>query len=128
MTYLGIDYGKRKIGLAISEGDMAGPYGLVYITSLKDGVEKVLQIIRKENIEKVVVGVAESGESRAITLEFIKQLKKRGLEVVETEETLSSQAALGKMLELGTTRRHRQTEDAFAAVEILQVYLDRINS
>lgn len=127
MKYLGVDYGKKKVGLAISEGALASPWQVLSANSLADAVEKISKIVTKEQITKVVVGVPESGEARRVARNFIARLKKviaREIEVVEVEETLTSYEAREFMVELNLKRKSKQKEDAYAAAIILQRYLE----
>lgn len=127
MRYLGIDYGKRKVGFAISEGQIASPLKIIEISGLADGVQKTLQVIKKEGIDRIVVGVPESGEARKIADSFISQLKnKTEAEVITTEETLSSKDAKKLMVELNLSRKQRKSEDAYSATIILQQFLDTL--
>lgn len=122
MKYLGIDYGLKKIGLAVSDGQIASIYSVLQINSLKDAVSKLRDILAKEEIGIVVVGVAESGESRKIAKDFIKELRKYEIEVVEVDETLSTSDAQGLMRNLGI--KDKKKEDAYSAALILQNFLD----
>ena len=124
MKFLGVDYGLKKMGLALSEGMTASPFKILEISSLKDALEKVSHVISSEKIEKVVIGVSESGESRKITLEFIKGLRKKGIEVIEVPETLSSVEARERMIEMGSSKKSRKKDDSVSASIILQGYLD----
>lgn len=116
---LGIDYGEKKIGLAIADSLVAEP--LKVVSSL-DGV---VSEIRKNNIEKIVVGISE-GESADKAKAFGRILQERvGMEVVFQDETLSTQEAQTLAMEAGIKRKKRKgMEDAFAAALILQNYLD----
>lgn len=122
MKYLGIDFGLRKIGLAISDGELASPLGIIHVKDKKDAVKKIKDIIKEENIDQLVVGLPESG-IRSAVLKFITQLKLK-IPVETVEETLSSQQAKGRMINLGIKRKKRREEDAYSAAEILQNYLD----
>lgn len=124
MKYLGIDYGKRKIGFAISEGELASPFKTIEVRSLNDALTQAAQIINSEAIDKVVVGMPESGQARKITKKFIQFLKKK-VDVEETGEVLTSRNAQRIMLYQNIPRKKRMTEDAYAASLILQDYLDK---
>lgn len=129
MRYLGVDYGKRKVGLAISEGKIASPFKVILVNALKDALIKISAVIRKEEVDHVVIGMPESGEARKITQRFIRGLKKvapLGCDIVEAEETLTTQNALNKMIEQGFSKKRRQIEDAYSAAIILQNYLDQV--
>lgn len=130
MKYLGIDYGKKKIGLALSEGITASPYKVLSVSSLKDAINQISQIIKKEEVDEIVIGIPESGEASNITKSFIKDLKNitpRECNIVEVEETLSSYSAKNDMLNLGISKKDRKTEDGYSAMNILQNYLDSKN-
>lgn len=129
MKYLGVDYGKKKMGLSVSEGQVASPLSVIKITGLNDGAEKISQVIQREEVDLVVVGVAESGEARKISKKLVAELKKRHeiVQVMEFEETLSSFEARELMLELNIPKKKRQDEDAYSAVLILQNFLNSLN-
>jgi putative holliday junction resolvase len=123
MKYLGIDYGKTKMGLAFSEGLTASPFKVVEINGLEDALKKTQKIVEQEKIDQVVVGLPESGEARMIAEKFIKGLKPF-IEVVTADETLSSHNARENMIKLGKGKKARSQEDAHSAAIILQEYLD----
>jgi putative Holliday junction resolvase len=130
MRYLGVDYGLKKVGLAISEGQVASPLKVVSISSLKDGVEKVSHEIKKEQIQRVVIGVSD-GKMGKISRQFASELKKRyateQVEVIEVDETLSSRDAQSLMITLGVSQKERREEDAYSAMLILQQFLDSLS-
>lgn len=125
MRYLGVDYGLKKIGLALSEGQVASIYKVIDVSSLKDALTKVKKIIHDEKIDRVVIGIAE-GESAKIAKKFSKSLSKE-ITVIETDETLSSKQAKSMMIELHVGQKRRSKEDAFAAAIILQNFLDSLD-
>lgn len=129
MKYIGIDYGLKKVGLAISEGQIATAFKVIPISGLKDGVEKIKKVVIDEGVSRVVIGIAESGESRKAVLAFIRELKKvleGRAEIIEVEETLSSNEAREYMLGLGISQKRRKEEDAYAAAIILQKFLNSL--
>lgn len=128
MKYLGVDYGKKKIGLALSEGLFASPFKILSVSSLRDALEQIVHIIRSEQINVLVIGIPESGEARKIVESFLKELHKQrfDVQIIEVDETLSSQQARDEMIELNIKRQKRAEEDAYAASVILQNYLDSI--
>ncbi|MBI2011342.1 Holliday junction resolvase RuvX [Candidatus Daviesbacteria bacterium] len=126
MKYLGVDYGKKKIGLALSDGAIASIYKTLKINGLNDALYKIKKVIEQEEIERVVIGVAESGESKALVKKFIKELKKYPkVVVIETDETLTSHDAKDLMLKIGVSKKEK--EDSYAAALILQNFLDSLN-
>lgn len=121
MKYLGVDFGLRRVGLAISEGSLVSPWKIIEGKGVKDLAEKVANVAKEFDL--VVVGMPE-GKMGTNVRGFIKLLKSNGLEVVETDETLSSQTALKLMVEQGVPKKKRQFNDDQAAAIILQGYLD----
>ena len=118
MRLLGIDYGDKKIGLAISEGLLAEP---IEVVPVQRGVSQILRICHENRIEKIVVGISE-GIMAEKSREFAKMLgKATGLSVELWDETLTTQEAVDKMRQLG---KKKKDEDAISAALILQAYLD----
>ncbi len=123
MRYLGIDFGLRKIGLAISEGVIATPFKVIYVNSQEDAISKILEVAQKENINKIILGVPESG-IRVTILKVVKKLKEK-YELDLVEEHLSSKNAKSTMMNLGIGKKERMEEDAYSAAIILQDFLER---
>lgn len=122
---LGIDYGKRKIGLAMAEGKLAAPLKVIKIKTEEEAIEKIKQTIKEEEIEKVVIGIAEGGMGKQ-TRKFTTKLRKELNIPVETwDETLTTKDAQRLSIEAGIQRKKRkEQEDAYAATLLLQNYLD----
>lgn len=123
MRYLGIDFGLRRIGLAISEGDLAAPLKTIAVKGLIDASQKVAEFVQKEGFSRVVVGLPE-GKMGKNVLGFVNTLRKTGLNVETFDETLSSKRAKQVMIELGVSVKKRRLEDAYSAAQILQDFLD----
>lgn len=125
MRYLGIDFGLRRIGLAISEGELASPWQILQVKNFPEAVEKTSTIIKEGKFDKIVVGLPE-GKMGQNVVGFVKALKKAGFEMETYEETLSSKKALAVMIEQGVSQKKRRHEDAYSAAGILQDYLDNL--
>lgn len=123
MRYLGVDFGLKRLGLAISEGDLATPFETVRVKDLHDAVNKIAEVAQVKRAEKIIVGLPE-GKIGSTVLGFINALKKIGLSVESTDETLSTRKALEKMIEIGIPKKKRQKNDAYSAAIILQEYLE----
>lgn len=123
MRYLGVDFGLRRVGLAISEGTLASPLKTIEVRGLANAIEKVEEIAQSQGFTKIVVGLPE-GKMGQTVLGFVEALKKKELDVVTTDETLSSQQAIQRMIELNIPKKVRLTNDAYSAAIILQNYLD----
>lgn len=121
--YLGVDWGEKRIGLALAEPEtkMALPFKTV--NSLKD----LLSVIIEEEIALIIIGVpikmAGEAANNPLFLNFLQELKaKTSVPVIEIDERLSSKAADA----LIGDRRDKAGRDEIAASIFLQTYLDRI--
>lgn len=144
MRLLGIDYGLKKIGLALADSDLAQPLGVVKVGGGRWDVGsgkinkfvsgeinkfvsgEIRKICQKYRIEKIVIGLPEGKMARRVKKfgQGLSQLT--GLLVDFQDETLTSQEAVAKMIEAGKKRKARQEkEDAVAAALILQNYLGK---
>jgi putative Holliday junction resolvase len=126
MRILGIDYGRRKIGLALATSKIAEPLKVVVYDSLNEAYAKLAKVIEEEKIEKVVLGISE-GEMAKETRLFGRKLEEvTGLKPIYQDETLSTQEAQSLSINAGLKRKKRkELEDAYSATLILQGYLDR---
>jgi len=124
MNYLGIDYGTKKVGLAYSEGAMAGPLKTIGYKNLDSLADQIEEITQAKNIQTIVVGYPE-GVNREQVDGLIKRLKSKDLYVETVDETLTTwqvyQDATRANIKAGKVRR---TVDQQAAANILQIYLD----
>jgi putative Holliday junction resolvase len=121
---LGIDWGTKRIGIALgnTETKLASPLGSV------DSLGKLLEMIKSERIEHLVVGLPlhSDGQEKALHSQFktfLETLKAQsGLSVTTIDERFTSQAA-DKLM--GKTARDGK-RDAVAAMIILQSYFDSL--
>ena len=113
----------KRIGLATSEGELASLFKTISVKSLVDSIASMIRIIEAEKIDLVVVGMPE-GKTGKAAKRFVEALKKEGLNVETSDETLSTQNAGKLMIEMGIPRNKRRQNDVQAAAEILQNYLD----
>lgn len=123
MRFLGIDFGLKKIGLAISEGFLAEPFGVF------KNKDQLIKICQKQEIKKIIIGISE-GKMAKKTRDFGSQLAlQTGLPVEYQDETLTSEEAKKLMVKIGKPKEKRQKQgDAIAAALILQSYLDQQKS
>jgi len=126
MKILGLDYGLKKIGVAISVGKLAEPRQVIKVKTPEKIIERVVQVAQVEQVDKIVIGMSE-GKTAAQTKEFGQHLAKKTVLPIEYyDETLSTQEAQALAIESGMSRKKRQNmEDAFAACIMLQNYLDQ---
>lgn len=129
MRYLGIDYGGKRIGIALSdeEGKIAFPREILSGDSEKIA-GKIKEICVKEKVGRIVVGLPLSFEGRETaqtkeTKNFAEKLKKSvGLPVDFENEILTSRMVERDIKE---GRIKKEKIDAASATIILQSYLDR---
>lgn len=124
---LGIDYGRKKIGLAIADGPLAEPLRILRYQDIKILSERIRKIVEDLRVEKIVVGISE-GEMAEETKEFGKKLEEElGTPIFFQDETLTTHDAEELATKAGIKRKKRQElEDAYSATLILQGYLDSI--
>jgi putative Holliday junction resolvase len=129
MRLLGIDYGKRKIGLAFgdTETKIAVPLEVIWKQG-DEAIRDIVSILKKEDMEEIVIGIpnAVGGHSNekqiAIVRSFIDKLKKfTDLPIEEEDESFTTSESRRLMFEEGAEAE----EDALAAMIILQSYLNR---
>ncbi len=135
MRIIGIDYGEKRIGIAISDPLGITAQGLPTIerTNIQEDMQKILNIIREKEVGEIVVGLPKHmnnslGEKAQEVLAFVDLLKKHSnLPVSVIDERLSTVRAQRAMLEGNLSRKKRKNRvDMIAAQLILQDYLDRI--
>lgn len=135
--FLGIDFGKVRVGLAISDelGLLAHALETLRISNRNKVVEQIAQIVHEKKIERVVVGLPRNmdgshGPSANEALAFVANLRARlPCEVVTWDERLTTLSANRALREAGRkTRETRGYVDQVAAQMILQDYLDRLSA
>lgn len=127
MRYLGIDYGAKRVGVAVSDlgAVVAFPYAI--LDNVKGLVGEIKTICAHEDVEAVVIGesVDYKGAPNIIKKEidrFVTELRLvLSIPIIEEREFLSTQQA-----RFYQTKR-RRVDDSAAAI-ILQSYLDRKNN
>ncbi|MCK9240941.1 Holliday junction resolvase RuvX [Desulfocurvus sp.] len=134
MRTLGIDFGLKRVGLALSDprGALAFPYRTVARTTRDALFAELLEVIAAEGVQAVVVGLPLTldGQDSMTTRQarnFAASLARRTpLPVALADERLSSAAADDDLDAAGLRGRDRRkaARDQQAAVRILQTYLD----
>jgi putative Holliday junction resolvase len=131
MKYLGIDYGTKRVGIAVSDDSatLARPFGVLKNTGAL--ISELEGIIAKEDIEGIVVGNSEGNKVQEGINELIGQLTITTFLPVELmNESFSSVEAHGRMGKEQMSARMNKAQkkpddlDARAAAVILQRYLD----
>ncbi len=122
---LGIDFGLKKVGIAIATSKLADPYLVIRYAKQNELINKIGDLCVKEGIERVVIGISE-GDMATVTKEFGEKLTlSLGIPTEFFDETLSTQDAQRLSQEAHIRRsKRRKMEDAMAAAVMLQNYLD----
>lgn len=130
---LGIDYGQRRVGLAVSDPLGITAQGLKTMDrkSYRQFIEGLTELISRLEIEEIVVGLplnmdGSKGEKAAQIENLVQRLRKRfGIPIIPWDERLTSVAAQRTMGELRQKVKGRKGEiDSIAAQLMLQSYLD----
>jgi putative Holliday junction resolvase len=120
---LGIDFGEKRIGVALGVGSLAVPVTIVEHTNRAADLDALAAIALRERVTAIVVGIplapdGGEGEQARLTRAFGRQLAERtSLPVAYQDERLSS-------IDAAPMPRRGKHIDDLAAAAILQRYLD----
>lgn len=136
MRIMGLDFGSKTVGVAISDALLVTAQGTEIIrrkeeNKLRRTLARIEELILEYEVEEIVLGQPRhmngtEGERVALTAEFREKLERRtGLPVILWDERLTTVAANRTMMEAGVRREERKEYvDMIAATLILQGYLD----
>ena len=134
MKYLGIDYGTKRIGIAVSDDTGTLAFPLTTIGASREALEQVVALAKENRVEKIVIGESKNFKNEPNeVMEDVEQFKKdiselTGLAVEYEPEFFSSAAAARQYTPDGSRKANPSQEklDAAAAALILQSFLDRM--
>ncbi|MCI9440615.1 MAG: Holliday junction resolvase RuvX [Ruminococcus sp.] len=138
MRIMGLDFGSKTVGVAVSDALLLTAQGVETIerkeeNKLRRTCARIEELIREYEVGKIILGFPKHmnndiGERARKSLEFQEMLKRRtGLEVIMWDERLTTAAAEQTLIESGVRRENRKKYiDKIAAVFILQGYLDSL--
>jgi putative pre-16S rRNA nuclease len=120
---LALDYGSARTGVAVSDptGTVARPLGVVERAATEDGIAHLVELVREEGVERIVVGLpitlrGEHGAQAEETDRFVELLRAAvDLPVESFDERFTT-----KLAEAGDARAE---QDAVAAAHLLSSYL-----
>lgn len=139
MRIMGLDYGSKTVGVAVSDPLGLTAQGIEIVrrkseNKLRQTLARIEEIAKEYGVEKIVLGFPKHmnndiGERAEKSLEFKEMLERRtGLPVVMWDERLTTVEADRTMMETGIRRENRKEYvDMIAAVFILQGYLDYLS-
>jgi putative Holliday junction resolvase len=129
---LGLDFGRARIGVSISDELQLLAHPLETIPANEKPAERVAEIVRERRVDLVVIGIpkrmnGQFGTAATEVFQFVEKLRAiLPCPVVAWDERLTTVAAERALRDAGKkTRRTRGYVDQVAAQMILQGYLDR---
>lgn len=136
MRVLAVDWGSRRIGLAISDptGKIARPLGIIIHTSRSNDADKIIKIFHENSVDSIIMGVTyddnnsltPAGRSANRLAELIS--KQLGMQVILWDEAFTTFDAKRLQIEKGISRSKRIGHlDEIAAVLLLGNYLEKTN-
>lgn len=138
MRIMGLDYGSKTVGVAISDSLLLTAQGIETIerkeeNKLRKTLARIEALIKEYEVERIILGLPLNmndsiGERAEKTLEFKAMLERRtGLEVIMWDERLTTVEAEQILIESNVRREDRKKYiDKIAAGFILQGYLDSL--
>jgi putative Holliday junction resolvase len=138
MRIMGLDFGSKTVGVAISDSLLITAQGVEIIrrkdeNKLRRTLARIEELIVENEVEKIVLGLPKNmngteGVRVELTMDFKEKLERRtGLPVIMWDERLTTVSADKAMMEAGIRRENRKDYvDMIAAILILQGYLDSV--
>ena len=133
---LAIDFGERRIGLALSDPLGITAQGLPTIDTrkIKDVFGFIGNLVTGKGVDKLVVGMPRNmngsiGPKGEKVERFMQKLaRKTEVDIVAWDERLTSVQSLRSMREMGIKQRKKEVTDRISATLILQSYLDSLGN
>lgn len=127
-VYLGLDYGRAHLGVALSEHLLATPLATLLNSSHSKLVKHLSQYVTDHQVDKIVCGLPEGKLAKEVQTFAGEITKILGLPVILHPETLSTQEAITKLRAAGANRQKLHNDHAYAACLILEDYLEGVYS
>jgi len=137
MRILGIDYGHRRLGIALSDDEkvLASPLPVYSRCNLDVDLAFLLGIVKENEVERAIVGLPRNmngsiGKMAKEVLSFAGKLQRKiNIPVSTFDERMTTVEAERVLVETNLSRKRRKgLRDSIAAVLILQGYLDRLGT
>lgn len=128
--FLGVDFGKTNIGLAIGRDGLVDPLEIIPGKNIENSINQINRTIIENKVDRIVVGLplTADGKDTVESLEirrFAKQLKVMTKRPVDFQnEYGTSKAALEEAINFDVPQNRRKTNDHLAAALILKMYFD----
>ena len=139
MRIMGLDYGSKTVGVAISDALQITAQGIETIerkeeNKLRKTLARIEELVKEYEVERIVLGFPKNmnntiGDRAQKSLELKEMLERRtGLSVIMWDERLTTVEAERTLIESNVRRENRKKYvDKIAAVFILQGYLDSLS-
>ena len=139
MRIMGLDYGSKTVGVAISDPLCITAQGIETIerkeeNKLRKTLARIEELAKEYEVDRIVLGFPKNmnntiGDRAEKSLEFKEMLERRtGLSVIMWDERLTTEDAERTLIESKVRRENRKKYvDKIAAVFILQGYLDSLS-
>lgn len=133
--YMGIDYGVKRTGVAVTDPLITFAYSLVTLNSGDNLIGELKKIIDEKEVTKIILGYPDNYDREESAVgKKIKEMKSTfekefGLEVILWDENFSSVRAMSNILESVTKKSKRRDKglvDRSSAAIILQEYIDSL--
>jgi putative holliday junction resolvase len=119
---LAIDFGTKRIGLAVSQGPLAVPLEVIHYQDETEAIRKITEICAQQQITQVILGLSEK-ETAVKTRRFGQKLQSKiSQPIIYSDETLSSQEVEHRF-KLRKKPLPKEI-DHYAAAYILEQWLD----
>jgi putative Holliday junction resolvase len=123
--FLGIDYGESKVGLATADSETRMAFQYATLDNDNNFLQKLSEIIQKENISKVIIGISASVEVKPLRFRLENFLKEKlKMKIEYQEEMFTTKQAQRNLIEKGV-KGIKKFDDQEAARIILQGWLDK---
>lgn len=136
---MGIDYGSKRIGIAVSDDTKKYSFSRDYLLNDKNIFSRLMELMKNERIEKIIIGYpvnlksektiqsVEVEEFSKILSDHIKSNSLK-IEIIYEDERFTSKLAEHNIISSGLSKKKRQDKgltDSISAQIILQGYLDK---
>jgi putative holliday junction resolvase len=138
---MAIDFGSKRVGIAVSDESKKFSFSREHIINDKNLIPNILDFIKKENIEKIVIGyplnlksekTAQTLETEQFSVKLKNHLTSNSIkaEIVFIDERFTSRIAQYNILSSGLSKKKRKDKgmtDSISAQILLQDYIDNVN-
>lgn len=124
---MGIDYGEKKIGIAISDenGKIAMPFGVIANIGIADAAKKVKKLCDEKRVHQIVIG--ESKDFKGNPNPIMREITKfKELLAKEANLPISYHPEVLSTVEASRITGKNKSVDASAAAIVLQSFLDKV--